>query len=674
MTNNAQPWNFWVNNTQIAAGNWTYNFSNYSTSDAWLWQGTWTHWHNADGTAVTQNFAGTATMDSGLGSGSAGGSITPPTIPRATTANFSGGGTFAAGSPVTINTPRASGSFTHNITWGFGNQSGTVANNVGTSVSWTPDVSMLTQIPNGTSGTGAIYVVTKNGGTTVGQVNTGFTLTAPATAVPTVTAPTITEMNPDVTAVVGANVYVEDKSSLKIDVNATGYQGSTISSKTATLTGKTVSSGTAVTPTASGTVPISSSATDSRGRTKTFSSNITVLAYDLPQTTAFTVNRALTSAGAVDPNGTYMRIDMTATIKSLKVATVEKNAMTIRAFTKARGAATWTPRNVIAVAAGTVSYNTFFVISGVTFPVDQSFDVRVDVEDKLDFAQNISAITTSEVYMHWGPAGIGIGKYRENGALDIQGDTYLNANPATGDKGDLVLPGAIVSDRIPHSGTTAERNLYYGNPPTTVAAQAALANRQVQWFNTDRGWVESYYAVSGTAGLTAVGLQPSIAGNTAGWYPMGPGGPRMMIVTTASQSMVNGNTFTKWDWDHANMHSYSKEGGLTWFYPIATNAGRAAVSTAGRYRATMMMQYPNGSGTGVSTVYTYTSTGATSRAMAFPVPLQAGYGQAISHNLDEVMLMAGGSFGYVGTSGTWTLGGGDSRIGLEWLGPYLVSY
>ena len=65
------------------------------------------------------------------------------------------------------------------------------------------------------------------------------------------------------------------------------------------------------------------------------------------------------------------------------------------------------------------------------------------------------------------------------------------------------------------SGTTAERDSYYGIPADD-AARVALANQKVLWFNTDLGWEESYYAPTGLVGLTATGL---IAGTAAGWYP-----------------------------------------------------------------------------------------------------------------------------------------------------------
>jgi hypothetical protein len=69
-------------------------------------------------------------------------------------------------------------------------------------------------------------------------------------------------------------------------------------------------------------------------------------------------------------------------------------------------------------------------------------------------------------------------------------------------------------------GTTARRDAMF--TPTTDAERATLANRKVLWFNTDRGWLESYFAVDGTPGLTVVGVlgTTTFATHPAGWYPL----------------------------------------------------------------------------------------------------------------------------------------------------------
>lgn len=62
-------------------------------------------------------------------------------------------------------------------------------------------------------------------------------------------------------------------------------------------------------------------------------------------------------------------------------------------------------------------------------------------------------------------------------------------------------------------GTSTLRDTQYGIPATT-ADKAALANKKVVWYNTTTNMFETYYATTGTTGLTVTG----IAG-ASGWYP-----------------------------------------------------------------------------------------------------------------------------------------------------------
>lgn len=94
-------------------------------------------------------------------------------------------------------------------------------------------------------------------------------------------------------------------------------------------------------------------------------------------------------------------------------------------------------------------------------------------------------------------------------------------------------------------GTAAERDGFFG-VPANDAERAALANRQVKWFNMDKGWEESYYAVTGTPDLTARGLISTAA---AGWYPTGRADTHWVCQTGGSQNIgavgatANINTF-----------------------------------------------------------------------------------------------------------------------------------
>ena len=187
---------------------------------------------NADGTksvSIAANFQ-CFTYDGKGGSGwSVSGSqnVTLHTIPRTSSISMPA---TTMGSAGTISITRASSSFTHTLTYAFGNASGTIATKTtSTSVSWTPSTSLASQIPNSTSGTCTLTCYTYNGNTLVGTSTTTVTLTVPASIKPTITGITATRVDGTVPSSWG--IYVQTKSKVTLAITgAAGAGGSTISS------------------------------------------------------------------------------------------------------------------------------------------------------------------------------------------------------------------------------------------------------------------------------------------------------------------------------------------------------------------------------------------------------------------------------------------------------------
>lgn len=225
-----------------------------------------------------------------------------PTIPRATTPTLSSS-SVAMGSAVTINLPRASSSFTHNVTYRFGNATGTINSNAGTSCSWTPPVSLAQQIKTSTSGVGTITVQTKNGSTIIGTKTINITLTVPTSVVPTISGHVVAEATANIASKFGA--FVQSKSTLKVTTTAAGAQGSTITAYKTVIEGRsyTGSPCTSAAISGSGTIAVKTTVTDSRGRTATKTTNVTVVAYSPPQITVSSVAR--TSDEATTATCTY---------------------------------------------------------------------------------------------------------------------------------------------------------------------------------------------------------------------------------------------------------------------------------------------------------------------------------------------------------------------------------
>lgn len=225
-----------------------------------------------------------------------------PTIPRATTPTLSAS-SVAMGSAVTINLPRASSAFTHNVTYRFGSATGTINSNAGTSCSWTPPVSLAQQIKTSTSGVGTITVQTKNGSTVIGTKTINITLTVPASVVPTISGHVVAEATANIASKFGA--FVQSKSTLKVTTTAAGAQGSTITAYKTVIEGRsyTGSPCTSAAISGSGTIAVKTTVTDSRGRTATKTTNVTVVAYSPPQISVSNVAR--TSDEATTGTCTY---------------------------------------------------------------------------------------------------------------------------------------------------------------------------------------------------------------------------------------------------------------------------------------------------------------------------------------------------------------------------------
>ena len=215
----------------------------------------------------------------------------------------------AAGSASTVTfiNPYLSNVY-HAVDWRFGS---TLVHSAVTSlgqpsVSYTIPVSWLTNIPNATSGTATVSVTTyASGGQELGTDVYSFTITAPASAVPTISLAT---QRIDNTVPSSWGIYVQGKSGVRITATAAGYQGSTIASYTISggATGTQSSNVFAISPiNTSGTVSYTVKVTDSRGRTATATVSVSVVAYSAPVLTLTEAFRC-TSNGTPSDTGTYI--------------------------------------------------------------------------------------------------------------------------------------------------------------------------------------------------------------------------------------------------------------------------------------------------------------------------------------------------------------------------------
>lgn len=286
-----------------------------------------------------------------------------PTIPRATTPTLSAS-SVACGSKLTINLPRHASGFTHRISYRIGGKDkGTITTNAGTSFAWTVP-NLGSYMPNSTSVWVVLRVETMSGSTVIGYKDIGFTATALTSWVPTATISSIAEATANLATQFGG--YVQGKSTLRVKSAGSGSNGSTISSYVVTIQGRKYNGAdiTSAAISASGTVAVTLTVTDSRGRKASKTQNVSVLAYSPPQITVSSVAR--TSDEATTAVCTY----------NFSIASVN-NKNTKAFYIQYLNGSTWTD----ITRMSDVYTKSGSVTSGAVFGVDATTKVRFVAQD-----------------------------------------------------------------------------------------------------------------------------------------------------------------------------------------------------------------------------------------------------------------------------------------------------
>lgn len=358
--------------------------------------------HNADGTK-SFSLSCEAGVYTYAVSVRASGTHTLNTIPRASSISMASG---TMGSASTISISRASSSFTHTLTYAFGNATGTiVSKTTSTSVSWTPPLTLSQQIPSSTSGKITITCTTYSGNTSVGSKSITVTLKVPDSVKPTMTSLTATRVDGNVPSAWG--IYVQGKSKATLKINgAAGTQGSTISSYSISGGGfsSTSSSFTTGFLTTVGTITFTAKVTDSRGRTSdTKTVSISVVAYSPPSVSSYSSQRC-NSAGTPLDSGTYVK----GLISFSYASCSSKNTITTSTSYKKSTATAWTNANK------TFSSGTAFTFGG-SISAESSYDIKYTISDAFTTVTVNDTISTVSVLMDFkaGGKGIAIGKVSE---------------------------------------------------------------------------------------------------------------------------------------------------------------------------------------------------------------------------------------------------------------------
>jgi len=147
---------------------------------------------------------------------------------------------------------------------------------------------------------------------------------------------------------------------------------------------------------------------------------INVLPYAPPKITGFALLRCLED-GTINEMGEYVKVTRAGSVSSL-VNVSEKNSLTYRIKTKARGATTWETKKEILITG--ISLSGTDIIG--TYSATISYDFRLEITDKFNTTVSLNILPTGTPVLSWDKVGVGIGKIREQGVLDVAGDVYIN--------------------------------------------------------------------------------------------------------------------------------------------------------------------------------------------------------------------------------------------------------
>ena len=371
--------------------------------------------HNADGT-FTMSMDGSFTFP---GSTSLGGTWTISTsaplttIPRATTPTLSNS-SVDMGDTVTINLPSASSSFTHKVWYRpSGGSWAVIVDGATTSCTWTvPDLGGY--IPNSTNLQVEIDVETFNGSTKIGEKSVWMTATIPASYIPSISSVLISEATSGIAAKFGA--FVQNKSKLAVAITASGSHGSTISRyetyiqavayREASFTSNII--------TASGTIGVVTTVTDSRGRTANVSNSATILEYAPPKINSLSAWRIDTSGNTSD-EGSRIAMAMNFAIspiggKNDRTYNLKYRKSTDADFTSfGNGTASW-------------EYNdTQYFTDAPEISPDYAYIVRLEVADYFQTIAYDVQIPTAFTLMDFRSTGkgIAIGKVSEKDEFEV---------------------------------------------------------------------------------------------------------------------------------------------------------------------------------------------------------------------------------------------------------------
>lgn len=373
-------------------------------------------------------------------------SLTLTTISRA---SYGSDVTAEIAKPVTINITKREAWMRHSIWVRVGDWDQKIAgDNIDTSYTWTPPIDIANQFPNSTSGSGTITYISYADGIERGMDIRKITVNIPTNLFkPGFTSFNLSDTNPVTQNLIPSPThFVSTLSRIKVGFDGargtagasiTGYYAEIVSGNTSAQTNGGIL--TVPTTMTDKQMTVRAKVQDSRGLWSDWrEQSITVLAYFNP-TLRFEAKR------------TGEKLDTITLKRFLKVAALsvngtQKNTTKLTFKTRKVGTDTYTTdstnewQNISELNGSDVNLNG-------KYPADTSWEVLGRVEDKFSYTEFVITVSTDKVVMSYERDGVGIGKYREMGALDVNGLIYSDRKQIQHHK--LTEPnGAAIDNKV----------------------------------------------------------------------------------------------------------------------------------------------------------------------------------------------------------------------------------
>lgn len=427
--------------------------------------------HNTDG---KKTLACSASYTTGVSSGTvtAESEKELTTIPRKSTLSVSNG---TLGTAQTLTVTRQSTSFTHSIKAVCGSstvyikadgttQSSEVKHS-DCSISFKPPLSWANQNTTGTSVTVKYTITTYNGSTSVGSNTYSTTCSIPASVKPSCMISVTDPMGWATKD--GINSYIKGVSRFRVTVTATKSHGSDIDSYNVSANGVTYKTASFTTDaiSSSGTLRITATVKDKRGRTGSNYVDIPVIDYSPPTISSLTVHRC-DQNGVNNDQGGWIKVSFSSRVVNVKDANLPKYTLE---YKPTSGSEYEEPIELDCYGAYELNAyeHVFEADTGL------SYDIRVSVNDAISpIVSATTSASTAHTIMHWHATGrgIGFGKVAEitpedsfsgNGVADFALDAKFN---------EPVYGKALGMDRLPAILEDADFNDYMD--PGCYAAQS----------------------------------------------------------------------------------------------------------------------------------------------------------------------------------------------------------